>query len=146
LGLVDQALKYWFRFNSSFNWHYDLALGVSFFLSLYQNAKAAFSLPVPARIVAIVTFIIVVLLVYKMIHSSSRERFYLLFLIVGALSNLYDRIYLGGVVDYFGVSLNGWRSSYFNLADVMIVIGLLGWCRALTAQYELYERMRGNGI
>src|SRR5271169_5651799 len=42
----------------------------------------------------------------------------------GCLSNLFDRIAFGGVVDFVNFGLVGLRSYIFNLADVEIGIGI----------------------
>jgi len=48
-----------------------------------------------------------------------------LLVIVGGLSNLIDRIYYGGVVDFIAFSLNGFYFPLFNIADLAIDVGVL---------------------
>jgi signal peptidase II len=43
--------------------------------------------------------------------------------VAGALGNLVDRWHWGGVVDYFRLGF----LPQFNLADIMIVSGVVGW-------------------
>lgn len=43
----------------------------------------------------------------------------------GSLSNLFDRIASGGVVDFVNFGLVGFRHHIFNLADVEIAIGII---------------------
>jgi lipoprotein signal peptidase len=43
----------------------------------------------------------------------------------GSLSNLFDRIASGGVVDFVNFGLVGLRPYIFNLADVEIAIGII---------------------
>ncbi len=45
-------------------------------------------------------------------------------IIVGALSNVWDRIVYPGVVDFIVVSAYGWQFPTFNIADVAIVLGV----------------------
>lgn len=47
-----------------------------------------------------------------------------LLVLVGALSNLFDRLFYPGVIDFILVSFNGWAWPIFNCADVCIVIGV----------------------
>ena len=41
----------------------------------------------------------------------------------GALGNLFDRVILGYVTDYFQVLILGWPFPSFNVADAAISIG-----------------------
>lgn len=41
----------------------------------------------------------------------------------GAVGNVVDRLYLGGVVDFLDFHLSGWHWPAFNLADSGIVLG-----------------------
>lgn len=42
---------------------------------------------------------------------------------MGSLSNIFDRIWYGGVIDFLGASYGGWDSPVINIADVYIVLG-----------------------
>ena len=44
----------------------------------------------------------------------------------GALSNLFDRIYYGAVIDFIDLYIKGWHWPTFNVADACIVIGIGG--------------------
>ena len=43
----------------------------------------------------------------------------------GALSNLYDRVFRGYVVDYFSVQWKGLKKVVFNLGDMFIFLGAM---------------------
>lgn len=45
--------------------------------------------------------------------------------IAGALSNLIDRAWYGGVVDFIHLHCNGWSWPIFNIADVAIIGGVI---------------------
>lgn len=46
-------------------------------------------------------------------------------IITGGVSNIIDRLFYNGVVDFISVSLPGWHWSIFNIADVVINIGVI---------------------
>ena len=46
------------------------------------------------------------------------------FVFTGAISNVFDRIVHGGVIDFIECSFRGWYFPVFNIADVAIVIGV----------------------
>ncbi len=47
-----------------------------------------------------------------------------LLVIAGGLGNLVSRFWCGGVVDFIEIHFFGFQSSVFNIADVLIAIGL----------------------
>lgn len=95
-----------------------------FHLKLSQNSGIAFSLPANVDVVIILTCIALVILVYLSWLSFMKRKSYLFFalvlVIVGAYSNLIDRIEFSAVIDYFSLQY----FSVFNLADAMIVGGV----------------------
>lgn len=48
------------------------------------------------------------------------------FVIGGAIGNAVDRLHLGGVADFFSLHAFGYYWYVFNIADVAIVVGVLG--------------------
>ncbi len=44
--------------------------------------------------------------------------------LIGAISNLADRFFYKGVIDFISISAYGWSWPAFNMADVYIVIGI----------------------
>lgn len=66
--------------------------------------------------IPVVTFLLAVL--WK---NYKKYRFPLLLITAGSVSNLLDRFLYNGVVDYIDI----WEIPVFNLADVMIVSGIL---------------------
>ncbi len=57
-------------------------------------------------------------------HVSRRQAVAFSFIIGGGISNVYDRILYGQVVDFMNVGLGSLRTGIFNFADVSIMIGL----------------------
>ena len=65
------------------------------------------------------------------------RKFGMVFLTAGAISNTYDRLIRGKVIDYIGIQ---WKNSRFrrltaNLADVYVVIGA-----AVTGVAKIFRR------
>lgn len=62
-------------------------------------------------------------------RMSKMERIGFGFIFGGALSNLVDRIFFGGVIDFLDIGFGEYRWPAFNLADFAICIGILaiGW-------------------
>lgn len=62
--------------------------------------------------------VVITMLVVKNLKKS--VSWFLLFMLSGAISNMFDRLYHGGVVDFIKI---GRVDIIFNLADLYILIG-----------------------
>lgn len=93
----------------------------------YFNSGIGFGLPVPRLATITITFVILALLLYIFFREintrpvSIVRLFFLSVVIGGALSNWWDRIIFHNTVDYIFLV-----TGYFNIADVLIVIGFGG--------------------
>ena len=106
-------------------------VGNVFSLNYVKNYYIAFSLPFSGPILtALIGIIILILLVYliKTFFSPNFQsqvssfQISLTTLIIGAILNFTDRIKFGFVIDYFYLKY----FTIFNLADIMIVGGVIG--------------------
>jgi len=109
-------------------------IGDYFKLNFVSNFNIAFSLPISGWGLNLVISIIILALLYYLValykKRAFRLIFYLTFIIFGAISNLFDRIKYGFVIDYLDLKY----FTVFNLADAMIVGGVIG------ALYYLYYK------
>ncbi|PIT93468.1 signal peptidase II [Candidatus Falkowbacteria bacterium CG10_big_fil_rev_8_21_14_0_10_43_11] len=123
---ADRVLKYWALTSL---YHQKINIIKNFFtLELWQNENIAFSVYLPqAAIMAGITAIVASLSVLLISRTVKQPRRFgsldwgILFIIIGALSNLYDRLQFGFVVDYFNLAF----LPVFNVADMMISIGAI---------------------
>lgn len=122
LFFVDQLFKYF-------------AVHRGFF-ALHKNYGIAFDLPVPSWIVIPLTLAIIVTAAFAL----WRRRFNimlsaaLIFIILGGLSNLIDRLVYGYTVDYIIL----FSRSAINIADAMILGGF--WAFVLTHHVDKKEK------
>jgi len=106
LLLIDQVLKF-----------LTLSSGLAFI-----NKGIAFGLFSSANLSSFVIFVFILCaLCYTICTSRRRLVLPLKLILVGGLSNLLDRIFHGGVVDYLYLPI----IPSFNLADLAITIGFL---------------------
>ncbi|TSC96192.1 MAG: signal peptidase II [Parcubacteria group bacterium Athens1014_10] len=107
---------------------------------LFKNPYLAFSLPFPKDILIILIIIIIFVLILFLIKSYQRRNVYQIFsltlIILGAFSNLMDRLVYGYVIDYINVPF----FTVFNLADAMIVVGIA------VIVYKYLFKFRNNKI
>lgn len=105
-------------------------IGWRFFgLERHHNFGVAFGVPIPLWVVAPLTVGVLagcVLWLYRQPPTDRRARYAMLAILLGAISNLFDRVWFGYTIDYLRI-LNG----IINLADLLVVAGtvLLVWRR-----------------
>jgi signal peptidase II len=106
------------------------ARSVEFFNGIFHfeistNTGIAFGLPIPFSVILILNIALLIAIVYFFhteIKISSKISIVSLSLILGgAFGNIIDRLKLGGVTDFIGISI--WP--LFNLADSFICTGIL---------------------
>lgn len=102
--LILRAITRFFVFSTNFS------LNSKIFFGLFLDNTWA--------MVILVLFFILFSLWY---YFKPKYRFPIIIISAGILSNLLDRIFFKGVIDY----LNYWFIPTFNLADVLIVVGAL---------------------
>jgi len=95
-------------------------------INYYPNWGVALSLPVSQYITYPLVILIMLVVFYYLYISLKRNNYFLIWsqslIFVGAFSNLLDRFRFGHVVDYINFVD---RFPVFNLADVMIVSGVI---------------------
>jgi len=94
----------------------------------FKNFYLAFDLPLPKNILIILIIIIIFISFFFLIKSYQKKNIFLIFsltlIILGAFSNLLDRLVYGYVIDYINIPF----FTVFNLADTMIVGGIILIC------------------
>ena len=106
------------------------------FLSLIyiRNAGVAFSMLKGSRLFIIFTTIILLIILYYImkdeylhVKDKTRDLYDITFGILygGIIGNLLDRIIRGEVIDYISVNIFGYLLPVFNIADVLITIGMI---------------------
>lgn len=122
LFLVDRLFK-WMAKNY-------LASGDSFLISplgllikFFANPAGALGLAINQKVLYFLISLILLILFHFLIRQYRQKNFYYLLslslIVVGAISNLIDRLQFGYVIDLFQL----WFWPVFNLADLMIIAG-----------------------
>jgi len=120
---LDRITKYYFVLTAK-----QYSIWPDFLLlELHKNSNIALSLPLIDIIYYPLMIIILFCLFYLLVDSYKKHNKYLstciLFIVAGAMSNLFDRIRWGGVIDFINVP---WWS-VFNLADCYIICAVIFW-------------------
>lgn len=94
------------------------------FIDLHINQNIAFSIPMSEIILYPLLAIIFIVLIYVWLKSFKKQQYLIWplgFLIIGAVSNILDRFYYGGVVDFINIKF----FTVFNLSDIYISIAVV---------------------
>ena len=133
LCMIDQISKYYARFLLQTS---DIDITSFCKLTLLYNKGISWSLLTPTTVngeYALMTAIVVLLMMY-VLHLANELRhnrsvFAELLIVGGALSNLIDRFFHAGVIDFIMIYYQQYVFPVFNLADVFIFIGFLLFVR-----------------
>lgn len=117
---ADQIIKYSLILHLKFG---ETIAGSLFDITLVKNTGTAFGLFTNQNVLFVILGIIFVILLsiffFKFKKKEFLFKFCFIFILSGALSNLFDRLRLGYVVDY--IDLRFWP--VFNIADSAITVG-----------------------
>ncbi|CAL4319229.1 signal peptidase II [Buchnera aphidicola] len=73
----------------------------------------------------IIFSILIILLIYLLFKINKRNKLNYIFLISGALGNLYDRLKYGYVIDFIDCHYKMYHLPIFNISDINIFFSLL---------------------
>lgn len=100
----------------------DFSIENIIMITLAKNRNSVFGIKFPLFIVIALSVVAIVFLVSLLKRAYQNNNFTNIFLlstvIIGAISNIIDRISLGYVIDFIEIS----RFSIFNIADILIVV------------------------
>ena len=106
----------YFRINQFLNFNLAFNYGISF--GILNNLKYS-------NIFFILNIIITLYLYYLAISSQRLTRISYSIIIGGALGNLFNRYYMGAVVDFIDFHYKEYHFPTFNIADGLITIGTI---------------------
>ncbi len=128
IAILDQGSKLWIE--SLLHRGERLEVTGFFNLVLVYNPGAAFSFladgaawqrPALIAIAVIAIVVIATLLVRESGHLLFRLA--LALILGGAMGNLWDRVFVGAVIDFLDFHVAGWHWPAFNVADSAICVG-----------------------
>ncbi len=124
----DQILKFIIRSKLVLNETINVIANF-FNITYVENDGAAWNILSGNKIILILIALLVLFFIfYYFVFNKKLNKIeviaYSLF-IGGLLGNLWDRIFIGRVIDYFDFKIFGYNFPVFNLADICIVLGVL---------------------
>ncbi|MFH1867138.1 MAG: signal peptidase II [Patescibacteria group bacterium] len=96
-----------------------------FYFSYQPNTNLVFGLPLPAWLILLISFLALIIVAHLIMQAFNKQQERLVvaasFLMIGGISNFYDRLTGGRVIDFIHL----WIFPVFNLADLYLLIGLI---------------------
>ncbi len=144
LLILDQALKYWVTLSIPLNEGVKGFIPGVLELRNIHNTGAAFSILSSASrwifvALAVVVTVVIIIAVRKQWVRGKFGRWMAILMLAGVLGNCLDRLLSGYVVDMFQFVF--WPSfPVFNIADICLVVGAIGFCLHLFLYREPKEQ------
>ena len=114
--IFDRIIKFYFLENQK-----NIILSKYFSLEIFKNYGLTFGIDTGSKIAILLSVSFFILLTLFLIFNKKdnyKINNILLIIILISISNLYDRLYYGYVIDY----LNVFNLIIFNLSDLFIII------------------------
>ena len=100
-----------------------------FYITYVKNTGAAWSILSGRKIFLIIfSLIVIISIIYYIIKRKENNRLESIgysMVLSGAIGNLIDRIIYGYVIDYLDFYIFNYDYPIFNIADILIVIGII---------------------
>jgi len=127
LIFADIISKYFVKNNLILN--QSVEINDFLYLVYIQNFGVSFGLfagSIPYYLLIIIGLLIVILIIYLMyLSKNTLEKSAYFIIIIGALSNILDRLFNTFVVDFILLRYESFYWPAFNLADIYITIGII---------------------
>lgn len=114
LIIFDRLLKI-FAINNILN---NIGIKNILFFEFYKNYNLALGISLNNLLIIIFAIILFIFLIYFFYNKDKKIAF--CFISIGFISNIFDRIFYGYVIDYINI-LN---INIFNISDILIIIGM----------------------
>ena len=92
--------------------------GIAFGLLSFNNGNLY-------NLLTILIAVIILVICFMIYKSSGIKKYFLIFILGGALGNIYDRIFFNAVPDFIDFHINGFHWFIFNVADIFISLGVI---------------------
>ena len=125
---LDQIIK--LLISNFFNLHDSVKIIPNFlYITYVKNYGAAWSMFSGQRLFLIIISVVGAIFVLYLIKQEKKldtfKNIYYSFLLGGIVGNFIDRLFLGSVIDYIDTYIFGYNFPVFNLADSLIVCGVI---------------------
>ena len=120
LNLQTDGINIDFYINPFLNFYLVWNTGIGFGL-------ASMELSIYYHLLTFIILLVNIMLIFFLIKSKGIYAYLFALIIGGSLGNLFDRLYYYAVPDFIDLHLGDYHWFVFNVADIFITIGIIGF-------------------
>ncbi len=73
----------------------------------------------------LIILIVIIIILYLVVKNKGFKRYSLIFILGGAIGNLFDRIFYKAVPDFIDFHIENFHWFIFNVSDIFITVGVI---------------------
>ena len=77
------------------------------------------------NILTLIILIVIIIILYLIAKNKGFKRYSLIFILGGAIGNLFDRIFYKAVPDFIDFHIENFHWFIFNVSDIFITVGVI---------------------
>ena len=77
------------------------------------------------NILTLIILIVIIIILYLVVKNKGLKRYSLIFILGGAIGNLFDRIFYKAVPDFIDFHIENFHWFIFNVSDIFITVGVI---------------------
>ena len=77
------------------------------------------------NILTLIILIVIIIILYLVVKNKGFKRYSLIFILGGAIGNLFDRIFYKAVPDFIDFHIGNFHWFIFNVSDIFITVGVI---------------------
>ena len=120
LNLQEEGINIDFYISSFLNFYLVWNTGIGFGLASMEAS-------IYYHLLTFIILLVNIILIFFLIKSEGIYAYLFSIIIGGSLGNLFDRIYYSAVPDFIDLHLGDYHWFVFNIADIFITIGIIGF-------------------
>ena len=120
LNLQEEGINIDFYISSFLNFYLVWNTGIGF-------GFASMEASIYYHLLTFIILLVNIILIFFLIKSEGIYAYLFSIIIGGSLGNLFDRIYYSAVPDFIDLHLGDYHWFVFNIADIFITIGIIGF-------------------
>ena len=131
LNILEETGKVDIYINSFLSFYLVWNKGIGFGL---LSSEQDYFYNIVTALIVLINFVII----YLLLKEKGMKYYFLLFILGGSLGNLFDRMYFRAVPDFIDLNYKGYHWFIFNVADIIITVGII---LLILAEFISYKKV-----